>query len=224
LIIGLFVFIPINLRNGINHCPDLSNIFGSLIVLGLFSLYFLWLAFKAFQQLRDVFYLRYELMLCGAASIIITILVPILIIHSELYIVSIVIGIAFALFTGSVIAFPTILTFLPEKNIFHYDTINSLQEVLSKQELSLLFVEYLAKELCIENIIFYQRVEELKKLNKNSEQEQKLANGIVHKFIVNDSPLQINIDFALQQKIISEVKNNNFDSLYYAQKKKMSLI
>jgi len=58
---------------------------------------------------------------------------------------------------------PTILTFSKKKTILECEVIKSLKDVLENEEYLKLFREYITKELSIENIIFYERVENLKK-------------------------------------------------------------
>jgi len=50
-------------------------------------------------------------------------------------------------------------------------------------------------------------------MDPTDEKAQKLAQGIIDTFIVNNAPMQMNIDFGEQQKVLNYI-SGNFEAIY----------
>jgi len=210
-------------------CPLYEFIIATCYNAIIFSLCCCWIAYRTWRQPRDVFYLKFELILCSFVAIFNTIGYIIIISTVNEYEIFDVISGYTSYFIASlhfcVIVFPTILTFIPKINIFNSEEkILGLHTILKQPDLLELFTEYLIKELSVENILFYQRVENLKIMieadsNTNDKKAHKEANFIIERFIKENSEMQINLDHYIRQQAITDFnQSNSFNGLFEAEK------
>jgi len=212
-IIVTVIFIPVVnydiITTGKASC-SLVYLLYSLLFIGIgYGIYFISLALKIYKQPRDEFYLKYELAISSILGIFVVIFsafaIPFL--QNE---VDIVIDIGLSLILALyciVTVFPAILTFLPKINIYDHEPVRSIKDVLEQPDLLLIFTDHLVKEFAVDNILFYYRVEALKKLNINENISHKLMNELVDTFIVTNAPMQLNFDNNFQQKILNATSN-----------------
>jgi len=186
-----------------------------IIIFLFFSGVFIWYAIKLKKQPKDIFYLRIELIMVGVIGFIGWSLVLILDFFTQTdFQNEITFLIYYLLVHGFVILLPLYLTFKPKPKIFEIENKKSFQLVLDEEELLKLFINFITAMLAYEEIYFYL---EILKLEKSSEEKiLQHANEIIHKFILPYSEYEINIDYDLRNKILSDFKNNEVESLYTA--------
>jgi len=90
----------------------------------------------------------------------------------------------------------------------------NLNDVLENKEFYEKFRHFCVKALSIENLLFYERVEQFRK----SQNKIKEANYIIKNFILEDSQFQINLDYNFVQKIIIDIEKAHFETIFEAEK------
>ncbi|KAJ3435970.1 hypothetical protein M0812_18013 [Anaeramoeba flamelloides] len=96
-----------------------------------------------------------------------------------------------------------------KKNEF---TIDSLQTLLSIPIGVDYFKEYLDSCLCQENIMFWMEVKSMKQNAQSQKEINKLSKKIFKKYIVEESPFEINIISSMRTKLLKQYQNKIFFS------------
>jgi len=116
-----------------------------------------------------------------------------------------------------VLVIPLIRSYFPPPLIFRLGKISSFKDVLDNNDLRRMYTAHLIKELSIENMLFYNNVEELKLLEDDAK-KKRLAEDLLNKFINVGSPYEINIDNQLRRRTTEELQRDSFDGFYSVQK------
>jgi len=149
-------------------CPNPEFYILASISTTLNLIFFCWFFYKIVKQPRDIYHLKLELFGCTVLfvldSFVYILFYSFLPSRTLINDVNVLIGcFLFCGLDACVVVMPTILTFSKKKTILECEVIKSLKDVLENEEYLKLFRKYIIKELSIENIIFYERVENLKK-------------------------------------------------------------
>jgi len=175
---------------------------------------------------NDIFFLRQELI---AASFIGLISWPIILalgytlsdptLQAVTYNFLVILN--FMLLHICVVTYPLIQTFLPKPEILSSGPINNINDVLTQPDLRNMFVQALIQELSIENLLFVDEVEELKKLS--NDKQAAIAQEIINKYILDNSELSVNLeqDKELLQR---EVAKGEYNLLYDAREHVMGIL
>ncbi|KAJ6229970.1 electron carrier/ protein disulfide oxidoreductase [Anaeramoeba flamelloides] len=97
----------------------------------------------------------------------------------------------------------------PKKTEFKID---SLQKLLSIPIGVDYFKEYLDSCLCQENIMFWMEVKSMKQYSQTQKHINKLSKKIFKKYIIEESPFEINIISSIREKLIKQYENKIFYS------------
>jgi len=116
-----------------------------------------------------------------------------------------------------VLVLPVVRTYKPPHPIFRLGRITGFKDILEQPELRKLYTAHLVKELSIENIMFYDSVEELKTENDDSK-KRRSADFLMKEYIEVGSEYEINIDNQLRKRVTLDFQNNSYDAFVAAQK------
>jgi len=175
---------------------------------------FLWYFYKMIKQKRDVYFLKQENfviatfgIICWIIYLILGFSVPTTLVFNN------VLRFYFVVMHFVIIDFPLIQTFRPP--VLLSKKITNLSQIFEQKVLKEMFREFLVKSLAIENYLFYEDVTNL--LTENNLQTQiKTALQIRAKYIVDDSPFQVNLDYKLSKSIQESLDENLVSKLNVA--------
>lgn len=102
-------------------------------------------------------------------------------------------------------------------------TIPTFQEIMKLESPYLEdFKQFLAKEFCVENVIFWLTVESFSTAADDSQVSQE-GLDIMKQFILPSSPLQVNIPSDISSKLIQQMEENQFSrSMFQSAQKRYS--
>jgi len=186
----------------------LIGLIAIILVFVVFSIVFLWYFYQMRKELNDVYNLKRENLFIATFGILTWVLYLIVsLVTTSLLIPNLITRIYFTVMHFVIVVYPLILTYRPLPSILTLKTkINDLKQVFAHDQLKQIFKEFLLKSLSIENYLFYEEVNELVN-EKEVEKQVKNGRAIFSKYIVEDAPFQINIDYSV--KVTIEGSNDN---------------
>jgi len=105
---------------------------------------------------------------------------------------------------------------MKQPSILVYDKLTKFEDILEQEDLLQLFTAHLAKELSVENILFYTQVNQMKNQDDDSKRH-KLAQEILNKYIVPYSVCEINLEYKLRSKAMDDFSKGNISGIIEAQ-------
>jgi len=182
----------------------------TILVFVVFSIVFLWYFYNMRKELNDVYFLKQENLFIATFGILTWILYLITAFEvSSPVVANMIYRIYFTVMHFVIVLSPLVLTYRPPPSILKVKTkITNLEQIFALEQLKQIFKEFLLKSLSIENYLFY---EEVKELIVESDVEKQIKHGrtIISKYIIDDSPFQINIDHPIK----STIENSNDNDL-----------